>query len=526
MSRIATFDETKEALPWMTYEHYLYCLESIGGQFLYNDGTNPDPDTSYYRFFKFFWPEVMSDKLVDNFHIEKLCGVLQKAGEKIIEGKPATDILINMPPGEGKSSIVTVFWPVWLWIHRPSLKVLNTSHTNTLSKAHASLSRELIRTELFRRMYGKIVKISRTKDSSERYHTYRKGQRVAASVGTKVTGQHFHVLIGDDILDAQGTVSKADLRDAADHIEYLETRKAGADRSMALMVLVMQRVHDKDPAGVWLKEKGDDIEHICLPTTLDYPVKPLSWMKYYKNGYMNFKRTGPKVCSGFIKALGSIRYAAQFGQNTKAAAGNVIKRKHLEVINYKDVPPQVWSDGIVNFYCDPADKTGPHNDPTGQLACVYYGGTLYLLEYIWGRWSFNDRKKAMHDQYLRWASVNSVLYVEPKSSGASLIQALYDEPYSINAAEYEIPKGSKESRVYLCMGVIESLRVKLVSDDIAEVPLWNNHFIRECLAFPNSAHDEATDVLAMAITQEVLRSQSDFAGSFEYASMRDIFGGR
>jgi hypothetical protein len=36
-------------------------------------------------------------------------------------------LLINVPPGHSKSSLVSVFWPAWMWLLRPDWRLLSAS---------------------------------------------------------------------------------------------------------------------------------------------------------------------------------------------------------------------------------------------------------------------------------------------------------------------------------------------------------------------------------------------------------------
>ena len=72
-------------------------------------------DRSFFHFFKYFWEELSTDDLILNWHIEYLCNELQELAETIAEKKqyPYDYLLINIPPGTSKTSIVSKAFPVW-----------------------------------------------------------------------------------------------------------------------------------------------------------------------------------------------------------------------------------------------------------------------------------------------------------------------------------------------------------------------------------------------------------------------------
>lgn len=58
---------------------------------------------SFYRFVQEFWPLVVSEKPVWNWHIEYLCQKVQEVFEDVQAGRPKKyDLIINLPPGSSK----------------------------------------------------------------------------------------------------------------------------------------------------------------------------------------------------------------------------------------------------------------------------------------------------------------------------------------------------------------------------------------------------------------------------------------
>ena len=63
---------------------------------------------SFYRFVQEFWYEVIPEDPVWNWHIKYLCGQLQYLNDFVEKRKPKPyDLIINIPPGSTKSTIVT-----------------------------------------------------------------------------------------------------------------------------------------------------------------------------------------------------------------------------------------------------------------------------------------------------------------------------------------------------------------------------------------------------------------------------------
>lgn len=68
---------------------------------------------SFYGFVKTFWSTVEPNEYVDNWHIRKVCDILQKRFEVFVSPTSAEleDLLFNLPPGSTKSMLISVFFP-------------------------------------------------------------------------------------------------------------------------------------------------------------------------------------------------------------------------------------------------------------------------------------------------------------------------------------------------------------------------------------------------------------------------------
>ena len=280
--------------------------------------------SSFVDFFRFYWHCVAPDEIVENWHIEYLANILQEYGEDLIAGRESRGpLLINISPGETKSTLVSIMFPLWLWINKPTLKILNVSHSSTISQGHLEATRKIIKSASFQQYFGDIVSIRSDRDSMSRYVNTKGGVRRAARVGSKVTGKHYDCFLLDDLLNAEEDITTRDLKKATGYLKTLATRKGGANRLVALQIMVAQRVHDQDPCGYWINTKKDNLQHIKLPATSDYDILPKKLIKYYKDGLMNPLRTSFRLLKDMEDELGPSGYANQFGQATQAT-----RRKH------------------------------------------------------------------------------------------------------------------------------------------------------------------------------------------------------
>ena len=126
---------------------------------------------SFFYFVKMFWDVIISEKPIYNWHIPYLCDELQKLSVSIINREPKPyDLIINIPPGTTKSTIVTIMFPVWLWINDPTLRAITNSYSGGLSIEHATKSKDIIQSDKVRKLFPEII-LRRDKQGKQHFTT-------------------------------------------------------------------------------------------------------------------------------------------------------------------------------------------------------------------------------------------------------------------------------------------------------------------------------------------------------------------
>ena len=447
---------------------------------------------SYYLFFKDFWDTVINDPLIENWHINYLCAELQKVGEQIIEKRPKEyDLIINISPGESKSTIATVLFPAWLWTRAPHLRIISASYSATLSMEHSTLSKDCIMSDRYQRLFGDIVEMRDDADAKTFYKNTAMGYRKPVSTGSAVTGSHADLILIDDPISPKQASSKAFTDSANDFInKTLSSRKT--DKLNTPTIMIMQRLNEDDPTGNWLAQMkaGRKIKHICLPATDDYPIQPNEARQFYTDGVMNPFRTAENVLREQKHILGSLDYAGQYGQQPAPLEGNIVKRSHLPIF---DEAPDIKG-GAVNFSIDTAYEIKKENDPSGILVYKMALGMMWVLHYESTRLEFPELIARIKQLTKKFGNNESKVYIEKKASGASVVQ--YLKRYSHLNVISVVPKGDKMSRLVSTTPRLEAHRVVLVKG------AWNEEFIVSVTQFPNSKHDEEVDCLTQAVKIE------------------------
>src|SRR4030043_421068 len=97
---------------------------------------------SLFYFIKEFWDVIVQDKPKWNWHIEYLCSELERLAYKVSRYEPKDyDLIINIPPGETKSLICSVFFPPWCWTKWHWMRFMAGGYSGDLSNEHVVLSR-------------------------------------------------------------------------------------------------------------------------------------------------------------------------------------------------------------------------------------------------------------------------------------------------------------------------------------------------------------------------------------------------
>ena len=457
---------------------------------------------SFYRFFQEFWETIEAVELQLNWHIEYLCTQLQEVYETWAAGHAQPNMLVNVPPGTSKSTTITQLFPAWLWLQRPSIRIISSSHAAPLAISHSVKTRLCLRSPKFQRLFPGRVEFQDDQDGKTDYRTTALGQRYSTSTGTGgAIGNHADFILIDDPLDPQAGATEAGLKAAEAHLKTLTTRKT--DKARSVTILVMQRLHEQDPAGLWLAS-GRRLRHICLPGELTRDaasgqlgaqVRPRWLVEEYEQGLLDPVRLPRPVLQDLATALGSYGYAGQVQQLPAPDEGGILKKAWFRTLTWAQflatVPgadKAVWHGDADTAYTD-----NQANDPSALLVSAYLGQTLYV-RWAGEMWLELPQLKRQLPALLatHGATAQSKLHVEPKASGKSVVQELRSLT-QLNVVEAPTPDGDKRSRVNTASPFIEAGRVVLLDGS------WNSALVSQAAAFPTAAHDDMLDCLTQAI---------------------------
>ena len=190
-----------------------------------------------------------------SWHLDLVCDHLAL----FAEGK-INRLLVCVPPRSFKSSLCSVVFPAWLLARDPSINVLCCSYGQDLADDFGRQCRQLIETPFYQSTFQ--TRLSPDRRAAQQFETTEGGGRIATSRSAAVTGRGGEFVILDDIMkpeEAQSETARLGVMNGMR--ETLISRSN--NKADVRMLLVMQRLHEEDPAGHILAQGG--WETVILP---------------------------------------------------------------------------------------------------------------------------------------------------------------------------------------------------------------------------------------------------------------------
>ena len=400
-------------------------------------------------------------------------------------------LLMNVPPGSMKSLLTGVIWPAWEWGPRgmPEMRYVGTAHEETLAIRDSRKCRDLIKSEWYQKLWP--IELSRDLDGKREFGNVKKGSRQARSF-TSLTGVRGDRIILDDPISADNANSEPKLEAA--RIAFTETLPTRVNSEKSAIVVVMQRLSEKDVSGVIL-EMGLPYVHLCIPMRFEPERRcttSIGWSdpRTFEGELMFPDRFGEDQVKELETTLGSYGTAGQLQQRPAPRGGGIIKEAWFRY--YTALPRLEFR----TIHADTAQKTGQENDySVFQCWGRSVIGEAVLLDQIRGKWEAPELLVHARAFWLKHMNMPGPalrsMMVEDKVSGTGLIQTLRREGVPVLAVQRS---NDKLSRGYDAAPFIESGNVLLPID----AP-WLSDFLAEASTFPGGAHDDQLDPMFDAI---------------------------
>ena len=426
---------------------------------------------------------------LDNFHIHVIAAELEA-----MRWGNVLRLIVNLPPRNLKSIIVSVAFVAWLLGHDPTSKIICVSYGQDLADNLARMCRQVMQSDWYKRLFRK-TRLAPDRLAANAFETTEGGYRIATSVGGVITGLGADYILIDDPMKPQEAFSDAE-RNAA-NLWYRHTLISRLnDKKTGRIAIVMQRLHEDDMVGHVLQL--EDWKLIALSAIAQAPethvVRTPFGVRTYRRGEgeaLHPEREPLSVLEDYRRTLGPEYFAAQFLQSPVPPGGNVIKIDGLRRFD-SNAPP------VFEQYVQSWDTASKATELSGYSVCTIWGvlnRCMYLIDLVRARFEYPDlRDTALalaRGQYHGCLRPDLIL-IEDKASGQSLIQDLKREGiYRIEAVK---PTTDKVTRMHAQTAVIANGRVYIPYD----AP-WLPDFLHELIAFPKGRYCDQVDSLSQAL---------------------------
>jgi predicted phage terminase large subunit-like protein len=279
---------------------------------------------SFKQFCIHAWNEIpgeQSTPLIWNWHMDIFCKEL----EALVRGKSKKrNLVINVPPGSGKSSFVSILLPAWVWLWKPEWTSLFVSGADDVSIRDSMKCRGLITSDWYKG-FGNAWKLAPDQDAKGWFKNTKGGERQATTIGSRGTGKRVDAVFFDDPNDTKDN-SDTKLQAVSDAYR-LTFQNRQKDMTKGIRCLIQQRTHLKDLTGWILGTDPDAWARICIRQEFEandpdkHPDDPRT-----EAGELFFEARNPRdVVDSEKRNLGTVGYAGQHQQRPIPQEGGLFK---------------------------------------------------------------------------------------------------------------------------------------------------------------------------------------------------------
>lgn len=167
--------------------------------------------------------------------------------------------LIVMPRGSFKSSICSVAYPIWMLLRNPNLRILLDGELYTNSKNFLREIKLHLKSVKLTKMFGNFENRSCWSEGeiiiNQRDKVLKEASITASGIGSEKTGQHFDLIIMDDLNSPSNSQTQEGRDKVIQHYRY----NISILEPNGIMVVVGTRYSELDVIGYILKnEIGDN----------------------------------------------------------------------------------------------------------------------------------------------------------------------------------------------------------------------------------------------------------------------------
>lgn len=326
-------------------------------------------EESYAFFARYFFKQFYGASFLWNWHHELICKELQAAADGSLYDEGYDGLIINMPPRYSKTELAVVLFTPWVMAKSEGrAQFMHLSYAQDLVYHNSDMARAIIMCEAYQQFWP----IGAGKDkSSKKWSLENGGKFYAAPTGGQVTGFGAGWLLGgpyqgaillDDLIKPED--AESDLKRGKVNRRLNSTIKNRRNHRSCPFIMIMQRVHDDDPAG-FAQAGGLGLKF----KVLEIPV----WDEN-RNPLWEQKHTKAELESMLL--ADKYTFSAQYLQKPVPDDGDYFKRSDCRW--YKTLPPK-----LNHYLCSDFAVTPDAGDFTehGDFG-VDEHGNIYIVDWF------------------------------------------------------------------------------------------------------------------------------------------------
>ena len=431
---------------------------------------------SLVSFIEFFFAEELNKPFQVNWHHN----LIEEKLQAVLKGE-VTRLIINIPPGSGKTELITKCFPVWALGNKPETQIIATGYSAQLTQRYGSEARDYYMSSSYKRVFPRRPDLREDQNTKGLWRNDKGGQYIATGTAGSITGNRANIFIIDDPIkpdDAMSDVKRTAVNNWYDNTVLSRLFNPNKDA----VIIVMQRTHEDDLCG-YLVDKmnestGEDWDQIIVKAIAEEPSE------YREYGESYHEERFPTSALRKIEANDAVVFSTQYQQEP---VNKESQEFHEEFFKYYDDVPN----GLRKFtVVDPAFKQKEHNDETAIITGGFKDDELYILEITHGRYDASQliQKVIFHAKKWRPEKVGVEGYAAQTVMGQWLKKTLKEEKVYIPVDEI-IQKGSKEEKIRGLQGPIRHGKV-----------FWRKEHTPlelQLRKFPRGKHDDIIDAMQM-----------------------------
>jgi predicted phage terminase large subunit-like protein len=468
--------------------------------------------TSFLHFAKRAFFEVEpATGFEDNWHLEAISEHLDAVYRGDIKR-----LIINMPPRTLKSYLIARAFPAWVMGRSPNKKFIVSSYGHEVAEQNSLACRRIMKSPWYQQLF-KGTRINPEVDRNTHFETTMAGQYYAASALSPVVGIGADIILLDDLIKPMEAGSETVRNSVNENMRSTFFSRLNDKRTGAI-ILVMQRVHEDDPAGHLLKDGG--WVHLKLPAEAHEDITiELGDKKWeMKRGDLLFPaRLSRTILDQTRLDMSEFHYVGQYLQEPVPLGGGELKEEWLQFYAPGGVKPKEMN---ICILVDPAGgeelnkKKRKNSDWTVFVVVgLASDNNYYVLDMVRDRLNPTDRIDTLFMLHRKWNELSG----KPPKVGYEKYGMMTDTHYARekmkqDAYNFQLIElgGSmmKEERIRRLIPDMQNGRL-YVPGNLIYVDIEGRRFDLitelkgEMASFPKAKHDDILDALSRIYTADL-----------------------